>query len=84
MNPYVLYSSLDTKETYLECWGGSTKHPDVIYRFSDDFLLSPYFDKQDQVIPWLFECASRMTFPVHSYELAKWACEAYENIRGWK
>ena len=83
MSDYVLYSRITDHETVLEVWGGSTKHPDVVYHFSD-FVLSEWFEPEDQIVPWLLECASRLTFPVHSYFLAKWACRLYEGERGWK
>lgn len=79
MNSYVLYSRLSDKETIFETWGASTKHPDAIFHFSD-FDLSPYFDAKEQIIPWLLECASKMTFPRHSAWIAMWALELAEFI----
>ena len=78
-----LYSRLSDKETVLELWGGSTKHPDSIFFFSD-FQLCEWIESQYQIIPWIFECASKMNFPFHSYDLAKWACDLYEADRKWK
>ena len=75
---YRLYSRLSDHETVLELWGGSTKHPDVVFYFSD-FVLSEWYEPEDQVIPWIFECAAKLNIPYHSYELAKWACEMYES-----
>lgn len=77
---YKLYSRISDHETILELWGASTKHPDSIFYFSD-FKLYDWFDKNDQIVPWIFECASKLNFPVHAYYLAKWACEIYEEIR---
>ena len=79
---YKLYSRIEDKETVLELWAASTKHPDSIFFFSD-FKLCDWFEPQDQIIPWIFECASRLNFPVHAYFLAKWACQMYEKKRGW-
>lgn len=79
MNGYKLYSRINDHETILELWGGSTKHPDSIFYFSN-FHLSEWFEPEDQIIPWLFECASKLNFPCHAYSLAKWACNAYEEI----
>ena len=76
---YKLYSRISDHETILELWGASTKHPDSVFRFSD-FHLCEWFEPEDQIIPWLFECASKLTFPFHSYELARWACNAYEEM----
>lgn len=77
MRDYILYSRISDRETVLELWGASTKHPDSVFYFSN-FKLSDFFDSSSQIVPWLFECASKLTFPVHSYELAKWACEIWE------
>ncbi len=81
---YNLYSRISDHETIIELWGGSTKHPDCIFRFSD-FKPSDWFEPEDQIEQWLFECASKLTIPYHSYSLAKWTCERYEEkkkIRG--
>ena len=78
-NSYHLYSNLETHDTILECWGASTKHPDSVFHFSD-FQLSDWASPQSQVVPWLFECASRLNLPFYSYLLASWACEMYGNI----
>ena len=79
---YKLYSRISDHETILELWGASTKHPDSVFFFSE-FKPSAWVDKVDQIIPWLLECASKMNWPTHSYELAKWACMIYEEQRGW-
>lgn len=83
MAGYKLYSRLSDHETVLELWGGSTKHPDCMFFFSD-FHLSAWYEPEDQIFPWLLECASKMNIPYHSYEIAKWACEIYEEMRGLK
>ena len=77
MQDFVLYSRLNDRETILEVWGGSTKHPDCIYHFSD-FQLSDWASPQSQIVPWVLECASKMNLPYHSFSLARWACDAYE------
>ena len=79
---YKLYSDIETKETILECWGGSTKHPDVVFHFSD-FQLSGWVNPEFQTVPWILECASKMNLPYHSYSLAKWSCKLYEQYSGW-
>ena len=78
---YKLYSRISDHETVLELWGSSTKHPDSAFYFSD-FVLSEWFEPEDQIVPWLFECASKMNFPYHAYSLARWACKAYEEMKG--
>lgn len=77
MKSYVLYSRLSDKETVFETWGASTKHPDAIFHFSD-FTKTAFIPAKDQVLPWLLECASKMTFPMHSAWIAMWALELYE------
>lgn len=81
MGEYKLYSRLSDKETVLELWGGSTKHPDSRFFFSK-FKLSEFFNPEDQILPWVLECASKMTFPVHSFEIGRWICGMYAEGRG--
>lgn len=73
---FKLYSLIETHDTILECWASSTKHPDCRFFFSD-FEKSQYFDETDQIVPWIFECASKMTWPQHAYKLADWGCQLY-------
>lgn len=80
MSGYCLYTRVSDRETILECWGGSTKHPDSVFLFSD-FVLSEWFEPEDQTVPWLFECASKMNIPYHAYSLSKWACDRYEEMK---
>ena len=75
-----LYSNLKTRETVFEVWGGSTKHPDCRFFFSD-FEKSEWCNEIHQIFPWLLECASKMNFPFHSYQIAKFAME-YGGIYG--
>lgn len=81
MTQFKLYSNIESRDTILQIWGGSTKHPDCVFHFLD-FHLSEWFEPEDQILPWLLECASKLSFPVHSYDLAKWAVEWYEIERG--
>lgn len=74
---YKLYSRISDHETILELWGGSTKHPDCIFKFSN-FRLSDWATPEAQIVPWILECASKLNLPYHSYELAKWAIELFE------
>lgn len=74
---YKLYSDIETRETFLELWGASTKHPDSVFRFSN-FQLSEWFEPEDQMIQWILECASKMNFPYHAWALAVWATGLYE------
>lgn len=74
---YKLYSRISDHETILELWGASTKHPDSKFYFSN-FQLVEWLPSTNQIIPWIFECASKMNLPTHAYELAKWGCSLYE------
>ena len=71
-----LYSNLESKDTILELWGGSTKHPDSRFFFSD-FQKSEWVDTEAQVFQWILECASKMNFPFHGYKLMKFAEKYY-------
>jgi hypothetical protein len=31
-------------------------------------------------VPWIYECASKLNFPYHAYELAKWGTDLYEAV----
>ena len=70
----------DENNYVLELWGASTKHPDSIFHM-EDFEMAFWVDKNDehmvkgQVFQWLLECASKLTFPPHAEELAKYALE---------
>lgn len=64
------------KDLTLELWGGSTKHPDSKFYFSD-FKKSPFVDEEHQVFQWLLECASKLTFPMHAKELCEYALQNY-------
>jgi len=76
MKDFELYSRLSDHETVFEIWGGSTKHPDVTFYFSD-FKKSPYADEQSQVFPWLLECASKLIFLTSSWRVANFAMELW-------
>lgn len=64
------------KDLTLELWGGSTKHPDSKFYFSD-FKKSPFVDEEHQIFQWLLECASKLTFPFHAKELCEYALKNY-------
>lgn len=74
---YKLYSRISDHETVLELWGASTKHPDSVFFFSD-FELCPWIEPEWQIVPWIFECASKLNLPIHAYELARWGCRLYD------
>ena len=68
----VLYSRLSDHETVFELWGASTKHPDSVFYFSD-FKKSEWYDETSQTIPWMLECASKMSFYFNSVSVAHFA-----------
>ena len=72
-----LYSRVKNHETILECWGGSTKHPDSVFYFSN-FRKSEGFEDYTQIYQWLLECASKMTFPFHAKNIVELAEENYK------
>ena len=72
MSQFHLYSNIETKDTILDCWGASTKHPDSRFRFSN-FEKTPFFSETSQVFQWLLECASKMTWEIHARQLAEFA-----------
>lgn len=76
MGDYKLYSRLSDKETVLECWGASTKHPDSMFYFSD-FEKCSWIPAEEQVAPWILECGSKMSLPYHAMSLGLFALELY-------
>lgn len=59
----VIYSDIKTHETYIESWGASTKHPDIMRKvekgqFSDDITL---YD----IAQALLSLGADMLFPFH-------------------
>lgn len=68
----ILYSNVKTRGTILELWGGSTKHPDSRFHFSD-FEKCEFVQEEHQLFQWVLECASKLTFPFHAKALTEWA-----------
>ena len=81
MSSYKLYSRINDRDTVLELWGGSTKHPDSVFHYSD-FKKSCVCDDNHpmQLTLWICECASKLTFPFHGIALVNWAMN---NLREW-
>jgi hypothetical protein len=73
---FKLYSRIADHETILECWASSTKHPDARFFFSE-FEKSKYFDEDAYIVPWIYECASKMMWPYHAFKLAEWGSSLY-------
>ncbi len=78
MSDYVLYSNVETHETYLEIWGASTKHPDERFRFSDwleneiSEQYRHFYNFNNAWIQWLSYIASIQTFPHTTRRMLLW------------
>jgi len=81
------YSRLDTKDTYFELWGASTKHPDVRRslkvdtekkKFVESFFISSVEYKFFQ---WVCQCFSELNFGTYT-ELTKFLemCKPYFTV----
>ena len=75
----ILYSDIDTHDTILELWGASTKHPDSRFYFSK-FEKCEWIEEEHQIFQWILECASKLAFPFHAYELTECAMNFYRMI----
>ena len=75
----IKYYELEDGDKVLELWGASTKHPDKMF-FFDNFEKSRFVDEDKQIFQWILECASKLTFPQHAYDLAKFAMEHFVNF----
>lgn len=80
MQQFVLYSDRENKKLYLECWGASTKHPDIMFRY-EYYTPSEFQGDLDNIFAWLLECASKMTFAMHVDDLVDFALEVRDAIR---
>ena len=74
MNEFNLFSNIETRETFLELWGGSTKHPDVRYRFSDydNRLTMEDWSIAGDIYQWVLYCASCLIVPAHALRCSEW------------
>ena len=64
----LVYSNRETKRTYFELWGGSTKHPDVRKCLQSDieadrFCPSDWIDNPEyQCFQWLVGCCADLSW----------------------
>lgn len=74
MKEFNLFSNVETKETYLEVWGRSTKHPDMRFRFSDydGRLTMDDWSLIGDIYQWVLHCASCLMVPAHAIRLTEW------------
>lgn len=80
-------------DTVLELWGGSTKHPDSVFHYSD-FHRSPLCEENHpfQIYQWVLQCASQLSFPPHALKLVTqitallhdYIVAADGNEKGWE
>ena len=83
-----LYTNIKTKETRLELWGASTKHPDSVFVYNREeespkpWLNAEDLNKLDEVLiyGWLLKCAGNLTWWFHQRQLADFANEYYEQV----
>ena len=81
-----LYSRIKDRDTILEVWGGSTKHPDCMFHF-DNFKMpecwknNPDINQSNPVFiyQWLIQCASDMMWWWATKEITDFANYFYEN-----
>lgn len=68
-----LYSRIDTKNTYFEVWGASTKHPDVKKDIESDIANQLFFEsdfitsKEYAFFQWVCQCISGLSWGSYSY-----------------
>ena len=73
-----VFSDIESKQTYVEIWSSSTKHPDSIYELSEygDSLENVYgwndeSSKEQDFQQWLLWIASRTMFKSTMRELVE-------------
>ena len=80
---YRMYSDIATKTTYIEAWGASTKHPDIVHTVKHDNPLGwlPMTD----LIQCFLRAASETMFPFHMRNYMEKAMELYDfQQQQWK
>lgn len=79
-----LYSRLDTKDTYFEMWGASTKHPDLRRTLQGDIENLKFYTSdivtsvEYTFFQWVCQCISELSFGTYA-EMKKFLnmCEPY-------
>lgn len=87
----LIYSNIRSKKTYVEWWGGSTKHPDVQRCYQDDvadgrFTENKYFCEDGyNVFQWLVMRCSELTFGTGTSinQLMEMCKEYLEPMKKW-
>ena len=83
MNEFQLYSDIESRKTFLDIWGSSTKHPDCHFCLqnlvkSEQFQLSEYCSIERNMFQFMIYCASRLTFDFNAYCLTSFAMKVQE------
>ena len=79
MQEYRLYSRLD-RTLVLECWGASTKHPDVTFEYSPKEAAQEmcFQARWTQDYKWILGCAGRMLWVGSAVQIVQMAQAFYE------
>ena len=72
-----LYLVRADNDVVFESWASSTKHPDIIYRFSRWKNKSHFISVDYQIYQWLLFIASDTVFPFRAREIALFAERVY-------
>ena len=85
MNEFQLYSDIESKKTYFDIWGSSTKHPDCHFCLenlvkSEQFQLSDYCSIERNMFQFMLYCASRLNFDFNAYSVTIFAMKVQEEF----
>lgn len=72
-----LYLVRTDNDVVFESWGSSTKHPDVIYKFSRWKNKSCFIGVDNQIYQWLLFIASDTVFPFRAREIVLFSERVY-------
>lgn len=68
-----LYSRIDTKWTYFEMWGSSTKHPDVRRNLQSDIENGRFYESSlitdigYKFFQWTCQCITELDWGTYTY-----------------
>ena len=67
-------NNIKTEGNMYDC----TWHKAFVTKLQEDFKKSIWVDEENQIFQWLLECASKLNFPFHAYQLMKFAENYFE------
>ncbi len=70
----IVITISDECDLHLEIWDASTKHPDVCFSFAD-FEMTCFMSFESNIVAWLAQCASRLSFAYNMYTILSMATE---------